>query len=89
MERFLRKIHRLYGGWPRRLVTDWGFWYRRVSVVRTESMCGWHEVVEGLFTQLKRKLASFAGYCPRGIKRMREWIWAWAGFYNLSNCCLG
>ena len=40
MERFLRKIHRLYGGWPRRLVTDWGFWYRRVSVVRTESMCG-------------------------------------------------
>ena len=35
-------------------------------MVRTESMCGWHEVVEGLFTQPKRRLASFAGYFPRG-----------------------
>ena len=40
VERLLRKIHRLYGGWLRRLVTDWGFWYRRVSVVWAESMCG-------------------------------------------------
>ncbi len=43
-----------------------GPWYWRVYVVLTESMCGWHEVVEGFFTQPKRRLASFAGYFPRG-----------------------
>ena len=48
-------------------MTDWGPWYRTVL---TENMCGWHEgflnLVEGLFTQPKRRLASFAGYFPRG-----------------------
>jgi hypothetical protein len=47
-------------------------------------------VIEGfatisLFTQLRRRLANFAGYFPKGsVARVREWIWTWAGFYNLS-----
>ena len=90
MERFLQKIRQLYGRWPRRLVTDRGPWYRTVSVVlaameHVRMTRGIRNLVESLFTQLKRRLASFAGYFPRGsIERVREWIWTWAGFYNLS-----
>jgi len=90
VERFLQKIRRLYGRWPRRLVTDRGPWYRTVSVVlaamgHVRMTRGIRNLVESLFTQLKRRLASFAGYFPRGsIERVREWIWTWAGFYNLS-----
>ena len=46
--------------------------------------------VESLFTQLKRRLANFAGYFPEGsVQRVKEWIGTWAGFYNLSQLSLG
>ena len=46
---------------------------------------GIRNLVESLFTQLKRRLASFAGYFLReSIERVRGWIWTWDGFYNLS-----
>jgi len=95
VERFLQAIHRLYGKWPRRLVTDRGPWYRTVSVVLAEIehiriARGIRNLVESIFTQLKRRLANFAGYFPKGsVRRVREWIWTWAGFYNLSKVHLG
>ena len=79
MERFLQKIHRLYRQWPRRLVTDRGPWYRTVSVVLTamehvRMTRGIRNLVESLFTQLRR-IASFAGYFLRGsIERVREGV---------------
>ncbi len=89
VEGFLQTIRRLYGGWPRRWVTDRGPWYRTVSVVLTamehvQMTRGIRNAVESLFTQLKRRLANFAGYFPEGsVQSVKEWIWTWAGFYNL------
>jgi transposase-like protein len=95
VEEFLQAIHRLYGSWPHRLVTDRGPWYRTVSVVLTamehiRMTRGIRNYVESLFTQLRRRLANFAGYFPEGsVARVREWIWTWAGFYNRTklNLC--
>jgi len=51
---------------------------------------GIRNVVESLFTQLRRRLASLAGYFLEGsLRRVKEWIWTWAGFYNLSKLSLG
>ena len=42
-----------------------------------------------LLTLRYKGVSPFAGYFPRGsIERVREWIWTWAGFYNLSKCYL-
>ena len=95
VEEFLQTIRRLYGGWPRQWVTDRGPWYRTISVVLTamehvRMTRGIRNVVESLFTQLKRRLASFAGYFPEGsVRSVKEWVWTWAGFYNLSKLSLG
>jgi transposase-like protein len=90
--RFLPEDRRLYGRWPLRLVivTDRGPWYRTVFMVlqaleHIRMTRGIRNYVESLFTQLRRRLANFAGYFPKGgVARVREWIWTWAGFYNLS-----
>ena len=80
VERFLQTIRQLYGRWPRGLVTDRGPRYRTASVVlaameHVRMTHGIRNLVESLFTQLKRRLASFAGYFPRGsIERMREGV---------------
>jgi transposase-like protein len=95
VEEFLQTIRQLYGKWPRRRVTDRGPWYRTASAVLTAlehlpMTRGIRNVVESLFTQLKRRLASFAGYFPEGsVRSVREWIWTWAGFYNLFKLRLG
>jgi transposase-like protein len=94
VEEFLQTIRRLYGRWPRRWVTDRGPWYRTVSVVLTamehvQMTRGIRNRVESLFTQLRRRLAGFAGYFPEGsVERVKEWIGTWAGFYNLSKLSL-
>ena len=69
------------GGLPRQLVTDRGPWYRTVSVVLAEMehiqmTWGIRNLLESLFTQLKRQLASFAGYFQEGnVERVKERIW--------------
>ena len=51
---------------------DWGPWYRTVSIVLTamehvQMTQEIRNVVESLFTQLKRRLANFTGYFPEGV----------------------
>jgi putative transposase len=95
VEEFLQTIRRLYGRWPRRWVTDRGPGSRTVSGVlaameHVQMTRGIRNLVESLFTQLRRRLAGFAGYFPEGsVERVKEWIWTWAGFYNLSKLSLG
>ena len=61
-------------------VTDCGSGYWTVSVVLTaiehvQMTRGIRNLVESLFTQLKRLLASFAGSFPEGsVRSVKEWI---------------
>ncbi len=71
VERFLGTICGLYGRWPQLLVTDRGPGYRTIPVVLTQlkhrqMTRGIPNYVESLFTQLKRRIANFAGYFLKG-----------------------
>jgi len=75
-------------------MTGHGPWYRTVSVLLSaiehiRMPRGIRNLVESIFPQLERRSANLARYFPEGgVGRVREWIWTWAGFYNLSKAHL-